>query len=436
MQIHIAAVGLAHPFEIGYENAGQLLDETAKALCLAGVSCCNTGIVLHNLASVQKAAALLKEMDTDVLLICIATWSEDHHLLDLLSYVDKPVILRAYPHRETGSLCCAHQIGAVFTDIGRKYEFVYGEARSVECACRTKRLGAACALSNRMEQVRVGAIGGRVKGMTEIAYDEFAIKQKLGARVVNLDETELTSLVAAMTDEEAENLLEEKKELLTPCKVLSDREAMLESMKYYGALKKLVKDYALEALAVKCYTTYMGKVCLGYSILAEEGIVGACEGDVTNALTMKLLYELSGLPVNNTDLLYLDEKENTILFSHCGSSGFSIAQGDIELAPVRLAETGVCSRFLMKTGTVTAVNICGHGEQFRMAVMVGEAVPCGMEFPGNPMKIRFEKKVDRISQDIMKYGVGHHWMVGYGDYREELQSFCNQKGILMYNIDE
>lgn len=436
MQIHIAAVGLAHPFEIGYENAGQLLDETAKALCLAGVSCCNTGIVLHNLASVQEAAALLEEMDTDVLLICIATWSEDHHLLDLLSYVDKPVILRAYPHRETGSLCCAHQIGAVFTDIGRKYEFVYGEARSVECACRTKRLGAACALSNRMEQVRVGAIGGRVKGMTEIAYDEFAIKQKLGARVVNLDETELTSLVAAMTDEEAENLLEEKKELLTPCKVLSDREAMLESMKYYGALKKLVKDYALEALAVKCYTTYMGKVCLGYSILAEEGVVGACEGDVTNALTMKLLYELSGLPVNNTDLLYLDEKENTILFSHCGSSGFSIAQGDIELAPVRLAETGVCSRFLMKTGTVTAVNICGHGEQFRMAVMVGEAVPCGMEFPGNPMKIQFDKKVGRISQDIMKYGIGHHWMVGYGDYREELQSFSSQKGILMYNVDE
>ncbi len=436
MQIHIAAVGLAHPFEIGYENAGQLLDETAKALCSTGVSCRNTGIVLHDLASVQKAATLLKEMKTDALLICIATWSEDHHLLDLLSYVDKPVILRAYPHRETGSLCCAHQIGAVFTDIGRKYEFVYGEARSVECARRTKRLGAACALADCMERVRVGAIGGRVKGMTEIAYDEFAIKQKLGARVVNIDETELTSLVAAMTDEEAENLLEAKKVLLKPCKVLSTREAMLESMKYYGALKKLVEDYALEALAVKCYTTYMGKICLGYSLLAEEGVVGACEGDVTNALTMKLLYELSGLPVNNTDLLYLDEKENTILFSHCGSSGFSIAQGDVELAPVRLAETGVCSRFLMKTGTVTAVNICGHGEQFRMAVMVGEAVPCGMEFPGNPMKIRFEKKVDKISQDIMKYGIGHHWMVGYGDYREELQSFCNRKGILMYNIDE
>ena len=434
MEVVIAAVGLAHPFEIGYEHAGKLLDQTAEALNSIGTVCRNTGVVLHDLESVREAASVLKETEADVFLICIATWSEDHHLLDLLSYVDKPVILRAYPHRETGSLCCAHQIGAVFTDIGRSYEFIYGDAGSIKCAHQTKQIGTAYALAKCMERVRVGAIGGRVKGMTEIAYDEFAIKQKLGARVVNLDEKEMTKKVAALTDEEAEQLLEEKKDLLKACKVLSPREAMLESIKYYGALKKLTEEYALEALSVKCYTTYMGKVCLGYSILAEEGIVSSCEGDVTSALTMKLLYELSGLPVNNTDLLYLNEEENTILFSHCGSSGFSIAEGEIELAPVRLAETGVCSRFLMKTGTVTAVNICGHGEQFRMAVMAGEAIPCGMEFPGNPVKIRFEKKVEQINQEIMQNGIGHHWMVGYGDYRAELKSFCKIKGIRLYEI--
>ncbi|MBO5069278.1 MAG: hypothetical protein J6C37_02805 [Roseburia sp.] len=434
MKINIAAIGLGHPFEIGYENAETLRNQTAEALNSVGVVCHNIDVVLHDLESVEKAVALLKDVEADALLICVATWSEDHHLLDLLAYVDKPLIIRAYPHRETGSLCCAHQIGAVFTDIGKTYEFVYGEADSIACANQTKQIGTALALANRMEHVRVGAIGGRVKGMTEIAYDEFAIKQKLGARVVNLDEKEMTEKVAAMTDEEAEKLLEEKSELLKPCKVLSSKESMLESIKYYGALKQLVDEYALEALSVKCYTTYMGKVCLGYSILAEEGVMSACEGDVTNALTMKLLYELSGLPVNNTDLLYLDEEKNTILFAHCGSSGFSIAEGEVELAPVRLAETGVCSRFLMKTGTVTAVNICGHGDQFRMSVMTGKAIPCGMEFPGNPVVIRFEKKVEQINQEIMQNGIGHHWMVGYGDYREELRSFCKIKGIKLYEI--
>ncbi len=434
MKAKIAAVGLGHPFEIGFDQADHLLNTTAETLNAQGIECTNVKVVMHDLATVKSAAEALKNIDMDVLLICIATWSEDHHLLDLISYVDKPVILRAFPARDTGSLCCAHQIGAVFTDIGKGYEFVYGEADDVSCALKTREIATAYALANCMSKVRMGALGGRVKGMTEIAYDEFSIKEKLGARIVNLDEKEMTEKVAAISDAEAEKLLEEKKEMLSCCKVLSTKESMLESIKFYAAMKALVEEYDLHALSVKCYTTYMGKVCLGYSILAEEGIVASCEGDVTNALTMKILYELSEKPVNNTDLLYLDDEKNTILFAHCGSSGFSIAGGEIELAPVRLAESGVCSRFVAMPGVVTAVNICGHGETFRMAVMVGEAIPCGMEFPGNPVVIRYDKPVSQINEEIMANGIGHHWMVGYGDFRKELRAFCKIQNIRYFEI--
>ena len=434
MKVKIATVGLGHPFEVGFDQAPALLGQTANALTAVGVECENVGVIMHDLPSVKAAAEKLRGSDADLLMICIATWSEDHHLLDLLSYVDKPVLLRAYPAFDTGSLCCAHQIGAVFTDIGKEYEFVYGDADDALCAKEAQKIATAYALANCMNKVKMGAIGGRVKGMTEIAYDEFSIKEKLGARIVNIDEKEMTEKVAAMSDAEAEAILASKEEMLQCCKVLSSKESMLESAKYYGALKALVEEYDLEALAVKCYTTYMGKVCLAYSILAEEGIMGACEGDVTNGLTMKLLYELSGKPVNNTDLLYLDNEKNTILFAHCGSSGFSIAGGEIELAPVRLAECGVCSRFVAMPGKVTAVNICGHGEKFRMAVMVGEAIPCGMEFPGNPTVIRFEKDVNDINREIMKNGIGHHWMVGYGDFSDELERFCKIKKMKFYKI--
>ena len=119
MKINVAAVGLGCPFEVGFNEAENLLNQTAKTLNSLGVDCTNVGVVMHDLETVKRAADVLKGLDVDVLLICIATWSEDHHLLDLLSYVDKPVILRAYPAIDTGSLCCAHQIGAVFTDIGK-----------------------------------------------------------------------------------------------------------------------------------------------------------------------------------------------------------------------------------------------------------------------------------------------------------------------------
>ncbi|MBE6942481.1 MAG: hypothetical protein E7455_09415 [Ruminococcaceae bacterium] len=434
MKATIAAVGLAHPFEVGYDQAQHLLDTTAQTLGALGITCHNTGVVMQDLKTVEQAAEALKCIDADVLMICIATWSEDHHLMDLLGYVDKPVILRAYPARDTGSLCCAHQIGAVFTNLGKQYEFIFGKPEDPVCAQKAKEIAIPYALANTMKDVRVGTFGGRVKGMTEIAYDEFAIKQYLGARVVNMEITELTDKVAAISDAEADKLLEQKKDLLKPCKCTSTADAMRESIKYYAAMKELCGEYALGALAVGCYTTYMGKVCLGYSLLAEEGITGACEGDVPNALTMKMLYELSGKPVNNTDLLDFNYDDNSILFAHCGSSGFSIAEGEIELAPVRLAETGVCCKFLMKPGKVTAVDICGNGSNFRMSVMVGDAIPCGMEFPGNPMTIRFEKPLDQINEEIMQYGSGHHWMVAYGDHAETLRRFCQIQGMNYYRI--
>lgn len=434
MKINVAAVGLSHPFEIGFDKAPALLDQTAEQLASIGVDCFNTGVVMHNLETVQAAAAALKGVDADVLLICVASWSEDHHLLDLLGYVDLPVILRAYPARDTGSLCCVHQIGAVFTNIGKGYEFVFGKPEDPACAQKVKDIAVPYALESMLQKLRIGTLGGRVKGMTEIAYDEFAIKEKLGARIVNMDITEMTSKVAAMSDEEADRLLEEKKDLLCPCKITSTKESMRESMKYYAAMKALTEEYDLGALAVSCYTNYMGKVCLGYSLLAEEGITGACEGDVPNALTMKMLYELSGKPVNNTDLLDFNYEDNSILFAHCGSSGFSIAEGEIELAPVRLAETGVCAKFLMKPGKVTAVDICGNGDNIRMSVMVGDAIPCGMEFPGNPMTVKFEKPLDQINEEIMEYGSGHHWMIAYGDHADTLRRFCKIRNMKFYQI--
>ena len=434
MKVKIATVGLAHPFEVGYDNAENLLNATVRALRKENAECVNADVIMHDLATVEKAAQILKKEDFDVLLICIATWSEDHHLLDLLSYIDKPVILRAYPAFDTGSLCCAHQIGAVFTDIGKRYEFVYGDADDKACAQKTVGIALPYALAGIMSKARVGAVGGRVQGMTEIAYDEFSIKEKLGARVINIDEKEMTEKVKAISDEKAQAILNAKKALLHGCVVTSSKKDMLEAAKYYIALRELCDEYALSAISVKCYTTYMGKVCLAYSLLAEEGIVASCEGDVTNALTMQMVYELSGRPVNNTDLLYLDDKKNTILFAHCGSSGFSIAGGEIELAPVRLAETGVCCKFVMAPGKVTAVNICGHGDTFRLSYMVGEAIPCGMEFPGNPVVIRFDKPVEQINEEIMKYGIGHHWMVAYGDLGADLERFCKIRNIRCYGI--
>ncbi len=425
----IGIVGLAGQYEVGFAQAPDLMKQSVKALTEHGYSVADTQIVMYDLATMRQAACALESSDFDVLLVCVCTWSEDHHLLDLLSIIDKPVILWAYPNVESGSMCGVEQICVVFTELGRPYNHVYGEPGDPAVTREIGSVAAAAALKNRLQTVRIGTVGGRIKGMTEIAFDEFEIKKRTGVRIVNLDENELSAASEKVALQEAER----EWERIAACnyRISSPRSLLIDSMRYYLGMKKLIADYALEGIVVKCYPGYMGKICLGYSILAEEGIVCGCEGDVTNTVTMKILYELTGQPINNGDTLYPDPKANTLLLAHCGCTGFSTAASkeEIHLAPVRLANDGVCVLFTAKPGTVTLCNLVGRGGTMRLSVLQGEAVPTAMEFPGNPIKVHFVKPVVDIHREICDKGLGHHWMAGYGDVTRELEHFCKMTGL-------
>jgi len=425
----IGLVSLAGEFEVGFDKTPTLLKIAGENLEKAGLEIVKLDKVMYDGKTMKAAANDLKGREFDILCVCVGTWSEDHHLLDLLEYIKKPVILWAFPAVDTGSLCGVQQICCVLKELDKEYFYVYGEADDTIVIEEIGRIARAAALKNRLRHVKIGNIGGRIKGMTEIAFDELEIKDRTGVRIVNMDEDELVEAFKLTDMKQAAEYWNNLKTKAS--KVSSTDEHGIESIRYYFAMKKLIEEYDLEGIAVKCYPKWMGKICLGYSILSEEGVVCGCEGDVNNTVSMKILYELSNTPTHNADLLYPDTDLNTILFSHCGSGGFSIASSekDIHLGPVRLADTGVCLLFPAKPGKVTLINLVGRKGTLRMSAIIGEAVECGMEFPGNPMKVKFKKNVDEINRMIANEGVGHHWIGGYGDMSKELEYFCTLNRI-------
>lgn len=182
---------------------------------------------------------------------------------------------------------------------------------------------------------------------------------------------------------------------------------------------------------MECYPELMGEVCLAYSLLSEQGIPCSCEGDVNSLVSMLVLYLLTETPVHNTDLLTPYEEENSILFSHCGSGGFSLAENSklISLSPVRLANRGVCVLFPARAGEVTLVNLVGRRGTYRMCIVEGEALPTKMLFAGNPVKVKLPIPVKEFLQIIADNGFGHHWMIGYGNVKEEIEMFCRLVGL-------
>jgi len=431
----IGLVGLAGEYEVGFDKSQELCRGVLEALKDSGeADVFSADIVMYDLQSMREAAGRLKGADPDALLLCVCTWAEDHHLLDLLGIVDRPVILWAFPDVESGSICDVHQICSVLTELDIGYGHVFGEPGDPAAMKTALEYASAAALKRKMRTVRIGSAGGRVKGMTEVAFDEFELLKRTGARIVNLDESELKDAAERVSGSEAEAGFEAKG--LGRFKITAARDEVIESLKYYLGMKALIEQYGLEGFVVKCYPHYMGKICLGYSLLSEDGIVCGCEGDANNTVMMKMLYELTGVPVHNTDILCPDTETNTWLFSHCGSGGFSIAntQEEIELGPVRLADSGACALFTGKPGLVTVANLIGRGGTMRMSVMVGEAIETGMDFPGNPLRVRFEKDALAINEEITDLGVGHHWMAAYGDVSFALETFCAMKGMRYIRI--
>jgi len=190
-------------------------------------------------------------------------------------------------------------------------------------------------------------------------------------------------------------------------------------------------------VAIGCYPHLMGKVCLAASLLGEEGTPIACEGDINGALGMLLLTRLTGQPVHNTDLLDPIAAHNSIVFSHCGSGGFSLASSPpaITLGPVRLMDRGLCCLFTARPGPCTLINLVPSMDSYRLAALYGIALETTMIFPGNPLEVRFKSDYHDILAWIVDNGLGHHWMAAYGDLRPVLADLAAMIGCELLSTE-
>jgi L-arabinose isomerase len=139
---------------------------------------------------------------------------------------------------------------------------------------------------------------------------------------------------------------------------------------------------------------------------------------------------LSHHPVHFGEILAVDETENSIITSHCGAAAPSLAdESGYSLCPVRLAHSGTCVRFTCRTGPITYVNLVGRKGNYRMCAVEGDALPTGMVFEGNPLKIRLHTPFGTLWETISTYGFGSHWMAAYEHVARILSEFCRMSGI-------
>ncbi|MHB1357360.1 MAG: hypothetical protein ACYCZF_15430 [Anaerolineae bacterium] len=422
LPVRLGITAVCNPLEVGAADAMELLRRVQGTLTSAG----DASLVLvsttpvNDPTSAVEAGRYFYDQRVDAICVLAATWYEDYLVLDMLEECQAPVIAWGRSGMETGSLCGVQQVCFMLKQLGHPYLFLFDKVDSLCAAQQTLRYARAVALSHHLHRARIGYLGHRVEGMTETTVHELALKRLLGPRVVGLDSQVFLDRAAGVPVSAVQEDWKRTKQAVGP--VCSSEASGLESIQVYQALRETIAESGLSAVAVGCYPHLMGKVCLAASLLAEEGIPIACEGDINGAVGMLILTLLSGQAVHNTDLLDPIPADNAVVFAHCGSGGFSLASdpSHISLAPVRLMNRGVCCLFAARPGPVTLLNITPTVSGYRLAALFGEALETEMVFPGNPLKVQFRTPCGDILNWIAQQGLGHHWMAAYGDLREEL----------------
>jgi len=198
-----------------------------------------------------------------VLCMIEGTWSSDYLVLDILEEVNVPIITWGLPGIRKGSLCGVQQLDCVLTELRKPYKFIYGSVEEKEPYEKIERYAIASALRRFLRRARLGLVGYRVRGMTEVTFDELELKSLFGLRVVHFGLNELNDEMGKVHDEEAKKIWGEVKRKVG--KVNVDEKEGLDSVKAYLVLKGWTKREDLSGLAVECYPNFMGQVCLAYS---------------------------------------------------------------------------------------------------------------------------------------------------------------------------
>lgn len=420
---------LAHPFEDGYKDAIPLIQKANQFLSRTKIEIFSFEKPVTNISVAREAIHLFKQQNLDVLIIKLATWSDDYNALALVQALNLPVITWAIEGISRGSLCGCQQINSILYELGYHYDFVLGDAQDPETIDLIEQKVKAYGLIQYLKQVRIGILGNRTAGMTEIAYDEFEMRRLFGVEIVPLSIHRFITQLDFKDQQALDSEWQRITNRVGPIKV--KKEDGLRSLAALAKIRLIMKEQQLTGLAVECYPDFMGLFCLSASLLADEGKIIGCEADVNAVLGQIILSYLSETPTHNTDLLHIYPDEQAVLLSHCGNGSFQIAKNcsEIELQSVRLADQGLCVLFPAKPGPMTLINLLGRRTTYRMCILEGDCIETSMEFAGNPLKFRLPISTDDFLELVKQNGFGHHWIGGYGKFHRELELLCKVAGI-------
>lgn len=326
---------------------------------------------------------------------------------DVCRCVEGPYILLTTPG--WNSLPASMEILAYLHEQGMQGEILHGEPE--EIAPRLELLLRLARARRALGRMRLGVIGETVS-LAASRADGDRLHRRFGARLVMLEVQELI--------EEYRRGGYPENEFTRQLKGSGYDAAELEkALCVYGAVRRMVEKYRLDAVTVRCFDLLdaIGTTgCLALAILNAEGIPAGCEGDTRSLLSMAVLQVLTGEPVFMANPSQLDRQRREMVFAHC-TLPLNMPRG-YQLTTHFESGIGVALAADFDAGPVTVFKCDETG---RFQVQDGELVE-SLHLPDlcrTQLRIRLPEGVEQFLTDP----IANHQMICKGHWAELIRAF-------------
>ncbi len=183
-----------------------------------------------------------------------------------------------------------------------------------------KRIGLIHITRKKLSVSKIGVIGKPSDWLIRSSEINFAdVKRNWGIDIKEVELAEIKDLYNNVNEEKVEAI--GNKIIKNATKIHNiTKQDVLKASRIYFVLKKIIKKYQLSGITLRCFdlVNELGTTgCLALSLLNNEGIIAACEGDIPATFTMLLTYYLTKQLSFMVNPYEISRAKNQVKFAHC-----------------------------------------------------------------------------------------------------------------------
>ena len=422
------------------------LDETVAAMTRKALEECRrtghtiieAGCIVTTGKAARKTGIEFAASDLDGVVVLLGGWMECPVTMSLLREIEHlPLCVWGFPMFETegklnstGSYVSYAMFKGVLDRIGWKYIGLLGSIDEDQTVF--DRLCAFCAAAEakqRLKRCKIGLVGYTSMGIYTGTFDHVLMRTRIGPEIEHIDSYTVIQKAEQSSSEAKEDVVSRLKD---EASVNPDIAAAMiaRTAGVYCGLRRCIDERELDGINVKCQYEFSKEYkcvpCVPLSLLADEGTVASCEGDVLCTVSMMILHYLSGGVISYGDAMH--HEGNTVKLSSCGFVPFSMGVKERKISNFlpHPGFTGIQPSFVMHPGKVTVLRLIEGIGSYKLLYFTGQGLDTELRQGYMPaLDVQLDGDINRL----VEHYSGQHYAICYGDISDRVEALATIMGI-------